>query len=52
MNEKAQNWDINRSIAKCQSIIDGVLQQRTYQLARYMNDVTIDLNYLTEWNES
>lgn len=51
MNEKTQNWDINRSIQKCQSIIDGVLQQRTYQAARYLNDVTIDLNYLTEWNE-
>lgn len=51
MNEKAQNWDINRSIQKCQSVIDGVLQQRTYQAARYLNDVTIDLNYLTEWNE-
>lgn len=51
MNEKTQNWDINRSIQKCQSVIDGVLQQRTYQLARYLNDVTIDLNYLTEWNE-
>lgn len=50
--DKIQNWNIERSIAKCQSIIDGVLQQRTYQLARYMNDVTIDLNYLTEWNES
>lgn len=51
MNEKAQNWDINRSIQKCQSIIDGLIQQRTYQAARYLNDITIDLNYLTEWNE-
>ena len=49
--DKAQNWDINRSIQKCQSIIDGLIQQRTYQAARYLNDITIDLNYLTEWNE-
>lgn len=49
--DKIQNWDINRSIQKCQSIIDGLIQQRTYQAARYLNDVTIDLNYLTEWNE-
>lgn len=50
--DKTQNWNIDRSIAKCQSIIDCMIQQRTYQVARYMNDVTIDLNYLTEWNES
>lgn len=49
--DKIQNWDINRSIQKCQSIIDGLIQQRTYQAARYLNDITIDLNYLTEWNE-
>lgn len=49
--DKIQNWDINRSIQKCQSVIDGLIQQRTYQAARYLNDITIDLNYLTEWNE-
>lgn len=49
--EIKQNWDINRSIQKCQSVIDGLIQQRTYQAARYLNDVTIDLNYLTEWSE-
>ena len=51
MSDKIQNWNVDRSIAKCQSVIDGLIQQRTYQAARYLNDITIDLNYLTEWNE-
>lgn len=52
MSDKIQNWNVDRSIAKCQSVIDGLIQQRTYQAARYLNDITIDLNYFTEWNES
>lgn len=46
-----KNWTIDRSINKCQSVIDGMIQQHTYRAARYLNDITIDLNYCTEWNE-
>lgn len=46
------NWNKNNSISKLQSIIDSELGYRSYQLARYLNDVSIDLNYFTEYNDS
>lgn len=46
------NWNIESSKSKLQSIIDSELGYRSYQLARYFNDVTIDLNYFQEYNDS
>lgn len=46
------NWSINRSKTKLQSIIDSNIQRYSYNLARYMNDVTVDLNYVTEYDDS
>ena len=46
------NWNIEASKNKLQSIIDSELGYRSYQLARYFNDVTIDLNYFNEYNDS
>lgn len=46
------NWKINDSVNKLRSIIDSQLGYHSYQLARYSNDVTIDLNYFEEWNDS
>ena len=46
------NWTINSSKSKLQTIIDSEIAYRSYQLARYFNDVTIDLNYFNEYNDS
>lgn len=46
------NWNLDRSKAKLQSIIDSDIQRYSYNLARYMNDVTVDLQYFTEYNDS
>ena len=46
------NWSIDRSKTKLQSIIDSNIQRYSYNLARYMNDVTVDLNYMTEYDDS
>lgn len=46
------NWNEKRSVAKLQSIIDSDIGRYSYNLARYMNDVTIDLQYFTEYNDS
>lgn len=46
------NWKLDRSKAKLQSIIDSDIQRYSYNLARYMNDVTVDLQYFTEYNDS
>lgn len=46
------NWNIQSSKSKLQSVIDSELGYRSYQLARYFNDVTIDLNYFNEYNDS
>ena len=46
------NWKINDSVNKLKSIIDSQLGYHSYQLARYSNDITIDLNYFEEWNDS
>lgn len=46
------NWNEKRSINKLQSIIDSDIQRYSYNLARYMNDVTVDLQYFTEYNDS
>lgn len=46
------NWNIQNSKSKLQSIIDSEMGYRSYQLARYLNDVTIDLNYFQEYNDA
>lgn len=46
------NWSLDRSKTKLQSIVDSNIQRYSYNLARYMNDVTVDLNYLTEYDDS
>lgn len=45
-------WNLERTKTKLQSIIDSELGYRNYQLARYYNDITIDLNYFQEWNDA
>lgn len=46
------NWVENKSLQKLQSIIDSEIGYNSYKLARYYNDITIDLNYFTEYNDS
>ncbi len=46
------NWKIEDSKNKLRSVIDSQLGYHSYQLARYSNDVTIDLNFFEEWNDA
>lgn len=46
------NWKIDVTKQKLQSIIDSEIAFRSYQLARYSNDITVDLNYFTEYNDT
>ena len=46
------NWKLEDTKNKLRSVIDSELGYHSYQLARYMNDVTVDLNYFTEWNDA
>lgn len=46
------NWNKERTKSKLQSIIDSNFSRYTYDLARYMNDITIDLQYISEYNDS
>ncbi len=49
---KHSNWKIDVTKQKLQSIIDSEIAFRSYQLARYSNDITVDLNYFTEYNDT
>ena len=49
---KHSNWTQSTSLQKLQSIIDSEIAFRSYQLARYSNDITIDLQYFTEYNDT
>lgn len=42
------NWNTNNSIRKLQSIIDSNIDEHNYRLARYYNDITVDLLNITE----
>ena len=46
------NWSIDKTKSKLESIINSDIQRYSYNLARYMNDVTVDLQYFTEYNDS
>ena len=46
------NWNRNTSLQKLQTIIDSELGMNSYRLARYLNDVSVDLNYFQEYNDS
>lgn len=46
------NWSTENYKSKLQSIIDSQLGKYSYCLARYMNDITVDLSYLNEFNDS
>ena len=46
------NWNLENYKSKLQSIIDSQLGKYSYCLARYMNDITVDLSYLNEFNDS
>ena len=45
-------WTVDNSLQKLRTIIDSQLGYHSYQLARYMNDVTIDLNYFNEYADT
>lgn len=46
------NWKTENSVRKLQSIIDSEIGYNSYRMARYLNDITVDLNYFTEYNDS
>ena len=46
------NWNRTTSLQKLQTIIDSELGMNSYRLARYLNDVSVDLNYFQEYNDS
>ena len=46
------NWSNTSSKTKLQSIIDSMLGKYSYSLARYANDITVDLSYFNEYNDS
>lgn len=46
------NWNRNNSIQKLQTIIDSELGMNSYRLARYLNDISVDLNYWNEYQDS
>ena len=46
------NWTRNSSIQKLQTIIDNELGMNSYRLARYLNDISVDLNYWNEYQDS
>lgn len=50
--EQEKTWSIFDGLNTCQSIIDSEISMHSYQLARYLNDISIDLNWLNEWNDS
>lgn len=45
-------WNEYTSIAKLKSIIDSEIGMNSYRLARYLNDISIDLNFMNEYNDS
>jgi len=45
------NWSTARTLQKLQSIIDAEIGLRSFQLARYLNDVTVDLEYFNEYSD-
>lgn len=45
------NWPTVRTLRKLQSIIDAEIGLRSFQLARYLNDVTVDLEYFNEYSD-
>ena len=49
---KEYNWNTNRSLQILQGIIDNNIYHNTYRAARYLNDPTIDLDYITEYSQS
>lgn len=46
------NWNLDRTKTKLQSIIDSEIGRYSYCLARYLNDITVDLSYFNEYNDS
>lgn len=45
-------WNEYASITKLKSIIDSEIGMNSYRLARYLNDISIDLNFMNEYNDS
>lgn len=45
-------WNIETTKRKLQTIIDSELGMNSYRLARYLNDVSVDLSYFQEFNDS
>ena len=46
------NWKTFDSVTKLKSIIDSEIGMNSYRLARYLNDISVDLSYFTEYNDS
>lgn len=46
------NWNRFSSLQKLQTIIDSEIGMNSYRLARYLNDISVDLNYFQEFNDS
>lgn len=46
------NWNRTTSLQKLQTIIDSELGMNSYRLARYLNDISVDLNYWNEYQDS
>jgi hypothetical protein len=46
------NWNQNDSISKLQSIIDSEIGMHSYRLARYLNDISVNLQYMPEYNDA
>lgn len=46
------NWRTFDSVTKLKSIIDSEIGMNSYRLARYLNDISVDLSYFTEYNDS
>lgn len=45
-------WNVETTKRKLQTIIDSELGMNSYRLARYLNDISVDLNYWNEYNDS
>lgn len=45
-------WNVETTKRKLQTIIDSELGMNSYRLARYLNDISVDLNYWNEYDDS
>lgn len=45
-------WTFNEAYTKLKTIIDSEIGMNSYRLARYLNDISVDLNYFQEFNDA